>query len=518
MLSPTQSASLARIAARQRNLESVLDQSLVSRAFPYLFYFVPKCACTTLKVQLWRAELRAGGAAAPMAREEDVHLEQHGPHAPWERRGEDKLARLVEGGEGLFWFTFVRNPFARVYSAYRWLVVDGSAQVRAEHLGPLGWQAPQPPSFLTFLELIAAQPPAARDRHWAAVTDFMPLNDIGFDFIGAVEHLRDDLPVVMRRIFRTDHHIDPALHMYRSSGSWAAALDAMSPAALDLIRELYCADFEAFGYALDPRELAPDRAYLRQVERRGGVSGAFRQDAADWRARNNGPDASAIAVIERRIPGADLDAIKGLSLRNAEMPDWWRAGNSQLWTRPGAPLPAIQPHDDAQPPANALVVLAGEAGPATIVLWGDEPAVVVGRESRLTGALLICGGGASIYAGPNTNAAANAVIDARNGADIFIGGDQLWFADVRLTSDGLHAIRDLATGERINPYGGAIRIGAHVWLGHGVHVHGGVTIGDDVVVAERAVVSGDLPANTLCAGAPAQPIRHGVTWTWANDP
>lgn len=518
MLSPTQSANMARIAARRRSLAAVLEHSLVSKSFPYLFYFVPKCACTTLKVQLWRAELKAGGAASPPAREEDVHLEQHGSHAPWERREDEKLARLVEGGEGLCWFTFVRNPYARVYSAYNWLVVDGTEQMRRAYLAPLGWNASRSPSFLTFLELIAGQPTNERDHHWAAMTDFMPLKDIGFDFIGSVEHLNEDLPTIMRRIFRTDEHVDPSLRMYRSSGSWAKSLESISPAAIDLIKELYCADFEAFGYSLDPRELSPDRAYLRQVERRSGVSGAFRQDAADWRARQSGPDVSTIAVVERRFPDADLNAIKGLVLRNAELPDWWRAGNSQLWTRPGAQLPALHPHEGLPQPSNALVVLAGDVGPSTIVLWGDEPAVVVGCESHLPGGLLICAGGASIYVGPKTSAAANAVIDARNGADIFIAGDQLWFPEIRLTSDGLHAIRDVATGERINPFGGAIRIGKHVWLGHGVHVHGGVTIGDDVVVTERAVVSADLPSNSLCAGSPAHPIRNGVTWTRANDP
>ena len=39
-----------------------------------------------------------------------------------------------------------------------------------------------------------------------------------------------------------------------------------------------------------------------------------------------------------------------------------------------------------------------------------------------------------------------------------------------------------------------------------------------VVVTERAVVSADLAANSLCAGSPARVIRGGVTWTHANEP
>nr|WP_086939501.1 sugar O-acetyltransferase [Thaumasiovibrio occultus] len=56
----------------------------------------------------------------------------------------------------------------------------------------------------------------------------------------------------------------------------------------------------------------------------------------------------------------------------------------------------------------------------------------------------------------------------------------------------------------------AITIGNNVWLGANVTVCPGVTIGDNVVVAAGAVVASDLPANTLCVGVPAKPIRELV--------
>ena len=46
-------------------------------------------------------------------------------------------------------------------------------------------------------------------------------------------------------------------------------------------------------------------------------------------------------------------------------------------------------------------------------------------------------------------------------------------------------------------------IGDNVWLGAGVIVCPGVTIGDDTVVAAGGVVTKDLPAGVLAAGVPA---------------
>ena len=40
-----------------------------------------------------------------------------------------------------------------------------------------------------------------------------------------------------------------------------------------------------------------------------------------------------------------------------------------------------------------------------------------------------------------------------------------------------------------------------------VTVLGGVTIGDNVVIAAGAVVTRDVPANTVAAGVPARVVR-----------
>ncbi|MBW8481581.1 sugar O-acetyltransferase [Actinomadura parmotrematis] len=53
-----------------------------------------------------------------------------------------------------------------------------------------------------------------------------------------------------------------------------------------------------------------------------------------------------------------------------------------------------------------------------------------------------------------------------------------------------------------------ITIGANVWLGGGVIVCPGVTIGDDAVIGAGAVVTRDVPPRVVAAGNPARVLRE----------
>ena len=57
-------------------------------------------------------------------------------------------------------------------------------------------------------------------------------------------------------------------------------------------------------------------------------------------------------------------------------------------------------------------------------------------------------------------------------------------------------------------YGEPITIADNVWLGGGVIVCPGVTIGEDTVVGAGAVVTRDLPAGVVAAGVPARVLRE----------
>ena len=56
----------------------------------------------------------------------------------------------------------------------------------------------------------------------------------------------------------------------------------------------------------------------------------------------------------------------------------------------------------------------------------------------------------------------------------------------------------------------SIRIGRYVWIGRGVTILPGVSIGDYAVVGANAVVTRDIPACTTAAGVPARAIIRRV--------
>ncbi|WP_295511921.1 acyltransferase [uncultured Sulfitobacter sp.] len=75
----------------------------------------------------------------------------------------------------------------------------------------------------------------------------------------------------------------------------------------------------------------------------------------------------------------------------------------------------------------------------------------------------------------------------------------------------MHSILDVQSGERLNPPRDIV-IGDHVWLAHGVRIMKGAQIGQDCIVGSRAMVFGEIPANSLAVGSPARVVRSGVTW------
>lgn len=66
---------------------------------------------------------------------------------------------------------------------------------------------------------------------------------------------------------------------------------------------------------------------------------------------------------------------------------------------------------------------------------------------------------------------------------------------------------DFAPEKRSMTHPAPIVIGKNVWLGASVTVIPGVTIGDNAIIAAGAVVTKDVPANTVVGGVPARVIK-----------
>ena len=512
--------SRSRAAHGRRAVDAVLDHALISKTFAYSYYHVPKCACTTLKNMLWRAELACGARVMRKWDADHVHTAALEPRSPWLTQRGSIAAELARGQHDRFWFLVVRNPFARIFSAYQWLLVDGNDQTRAENLAKLGWKSPRIPSFPTFVELVSLQSDSAMDHHWAPISSFVPLDDIMFDAVAHVETFEDEMAPIMSRIFKNNSAFDPQLRMFKSSSpDWHSTVSAIPPSTLALIQQIYAEDFQTFHYSTEPTMLAPLQPYKSTAQLRSKLSDELRYQGEAWAARSvSGPDTATIADITARFPGLDLGGLRGLILRNNEMPDWWAQNRCQLWAAPGVPLPAIAPHPGIPLPYDAMVVLAGESNPIHIMIWGEGSTVVVCPGARLPEAVLSCGDGAGVFIGPGLTSAGAARLDARNGGSIIIEGHGLWFHNVRVMNDGLHAVRDRETGERLNAYGSNVRVGKHVWLGDGVLIEPGAAVGEGSAVGHHSRVVSELPPNSWSNGNPASVERTNIRWGFDNAP
>ena len=66
----------------------------------------------------------------------------------------------------------------------------------------------------------------------------------------------------------------------------------------------------------------------------------------------------------------------------------------------------------------------------------------------------------------------------------------------------------LAPQERASTRSAPVILGKNVWVGSNATILQGVTIGDNAVVGAGAVVTKDVPANTIVGGVPARFIRQ----------
>lgn len=88
---------------------------------------------------------------------------------------------------------------------------------------------------------------------------------------------------------------------------------------------------------------------------------------------------------------------------------------------------------------------------------------------------------------------------------ICIGDDVMIGPKVNLVSAG----HPVAPAERRSGIvAKPISIGNNVWIGAAATILPGVTIGDNAVIAAGAVVSRNVPANTLAAGVPARVLKQ----------
>ena len=103
-------------------------------------------------------------------------------------------------------------------------------------------------------------------------------------------------------------------------------------------------------------------------------------------------------------------------------------------------------------------------------------------------------------------------------------GEQCIVADRVMMIDFDHNVAEVERPIRLQGiYKRDVRVGNNVWIGYGAQILRGVTVGDNAIIGASAVVTRDVPANAVVAGAPARVIRmreapEGLTWRRPVEP
>ena len=216
-----------------------------------IYIAVPKCATTTIKGALAAMD---GGAPPPP---DKLHMRRHSRLFSPARVGISAFHRLALSPNA-FRFSFVRNPYARLVSAwadkYRSRpLVPGNRfiDVYLKHRAAIDHTLPHGPgqtlTFAQFATFAAATANRRLDPHWQLQDDIVSMPGVKLDHIGKVEAFCDDIvPVLDHADASQTTRAWVRIHQNTTNHlPWPDYYDA------DLAATVYRAyerDFDRFGY------------------------------------------------------------------------------------------------------------------------------------------------------------------------------------------------------------------------------------------------------------------------------
>lgn len=227
----------------------------ISARHKYFCMAIPKAACSKIKLVLQQLE----GLPIP---EEPLHIHfRDTPGLTFVPSIAD--FSTADGVEILtssdwFRFTFVRNPYARLFSAYKSQVMDlsspyiGFREAIRQHAGyptPAGGALGRV-GFADFVHYIATQADEQRDGHWKSQTESLQLAVLHYDFVGRVETFAQDFAPLLHR-FNAPAQLIAALDERVNTTAQLPLAAAYNKQLADLVYTIYQDDFATFGYARD---------------------------------------------------------------------------------------------------------------------------------------------------------------------------------------------------------------------------------------------------------------------------
>lgn len=203
----------------------------MSQRFNVLYVNNPKVACSSIKLTMQKAELDDDSYTPKTS----VHEHATSPLLTYPEINVETALR-----ESAFTFSFVRNPFDRLISAYQNKIVVPQKNGRLrEHAG---FAKDYCPTFEEFVLSICSHDPTAMNPHWRPQALNLSIGLISYDFIGKMETFDADWAVVSHK---TNLPKQVSIAGARTR-LWAKERPDFTNSAKTAVRKAFAIDFEAF--------------------------------------------------------------------------------------------------------------------------------------------------------------------------------------------------------------------------------------------------------------------------------
>ncbi|MET9021018.1 sulfotransferase family 2 domain-containing protein [Actinopolymorpha sp. NPDC004070] len=248
---PTDRGELSALVEERRSSDEHLTwgyHSRVSVTHRYVCVAIPKVACTTVKTVLRTWE----GLPAS----DDVHEE--GPRLEDFTTGE--IATMLTSPDWLR-FAFVRNPYARLFSAYKSKIGNTRDReydwLRDQIREAFGYPSRNGArvgtvTFDDYVRFLAGSddPQVVRDGHLDVQVRILQRDCIPYDILGRFENFRHDFDAILSRL-DAPPRIRALAGDVLNSTPYLPLATAYRRELADIVHAVYEADFEELGYARD---------------------------------------------------------------------------------------------------------------------------------------------------------------------------------------------------------------------------------------------------------------------------
>ena len=210
----------------------------------YVYVEVPKTGCTTVKRVLQLAELQGDRDRLP----ERVHERTLSPLLSPAQHAEAFHAAWAN--QDYLHFTFVRNPYTRILSAYLDKIVTNEWE-RNLRLPLLGLEPDARIDLIEFLEIIVTHTQDDLDIHWAPQTVLTGIPNNRYDQIYPFEFFVESMEDMLRRLGLTEYIEESRVRTAHATNAHEKLAQYFGPAEIEAVQHLYRDDFAILGYSTD---------------------------------------------------------------------------------------------------------------------------------------------------------------------------------------------------------------------------------------------------------------------------